>query len=102
MAYSVKGNFDESLNQWFFELSGEIDISNAPQLKKELETAYSQKATDIIVDLSNLSYIDSTGLGALISVYGKMKSGGHRIVLTEPKENVKKLLSITSLDKVLC
>ena len=102
MAYHVKGNFDEGLNQWFFEISGEIDISNAPQLKKDLESAYSQNPTDIIVNVSNLAYIDSTGLGAIISVYGKMKSDGHRIVLTEPKDNVKKLLSITSLDKVLC
>ena len=102
MAYSVKGNFDEGLNQWFFEISGEIDISNAPQLKRDLESAYLQKPTDIIVNISNLAYIDSTGLGAIISVYGKMKSSGNRIVLTEPKDNVKKLLSITSLDKVLC
>ena len=102
MAYTVKGNFDEGLNQWFFNLSGEIDISNAPQLKKDLETAFEQKPADIIANVSELSYIDSTGLGAIISVYGKMKKTGHRIVLVEPKDNVKKLLNITSLDKVLC
>ena len=102
MAYSVKGNFDEGLNQWLFDISGEIDISNAPQLKKDLESAYAQKPADIIVNVSELTYIDSTGLGAIISVYGKMKNAGHRIVLTEPKDNVKKLLNITSLDKVLC
>ena len=102
MAYTVKGNFDEGLNQWLFNISGEIDISNAPQLKKDLETAFAQKPADIIANVSDLSYIDSTGLGAIISVYGKMKKTGHRIVLVEPKDNVKKLLNITSLDKVLC
>ena len=102
MAYSVKGNFDKDLNQWLFDISGEIDISNAQHLKKELESAYALNKADIIANISELSYIDSTGLGAIISVYGKMKNGGHRIVLVEPKENVKKLLNITSLDKVLC
>lgn len=102
MAYTVKGNFDEGLNQWLFDISGEVDISNAQQLKMELETAYNQKPADIIANVNELTYIDSTGLGAIISVYGKMKNAGHRIVLTEPKENVKKLLNITSLDKVLC
>lgn len=102
MSLSINGNYDETAGEWCFKLIGEVDISNAHQLKKQLETAYGEHASDIAVDVSSLSYIDSTGLGVIIGVYGNMKESGHRIRLLEPRENIRKLLRITSLDKVLC
>ncbi|MDR2156183.1 MAG: STAS domain-containing protein [Clostridiales Family XIII bacterium] len=102
MSFAINGGFHEADHLWQFGLSGEIDISNASQLKTRLESAYSETPADIVLDLGNLNYIDSTGLGVIIGVYGGIKENGHRIILREPKENVKKLLRITSLDKVLC
>jgi len=102
MSLIINGNFDDSENHWSFRLTGEIDISNALQLKQQLETAYGGRAADIYIDVSDLSYIDSTGLGILIGVYGDMRGAGDRIKLLNPRENVKKLLKITNLDKLLC
>jgi len=102
MAISISGGYEESLGQWLFSIAGEVDISNAPQLKAELEKAYEQQAADIFLDVSEMNYIDSSGLGVIIGVLERIRDTGHRIVLVEPRENVKKLLRITSLDKVLC
>jgi anti-sigma B factor antagonist len=102
MSLSISGDFNEAENLWLFKLSGEIDISNAHHLKQQLEAAYAENRTNIAIDLGNLNYIDSTGLGIIIGAYGVMSGDGHRIILRQPKENVKKLLRITSLDKVLC
>ena len=102
MAVSINGNYDEELDQWLFSVTGEVDISNAQQLKAELEEAYKQHEANFLIDVSEMNYIDSTGLGVIIGVYGQIRGSGHRIFLMEPRNNVKKLLSITSLDKVLC
>jgi anti-sigma B factor antagonist len=101
MSLSINGNYDETDNKWNFDLVGEIDISNAHQLKQQLETAYAAHPTDIYLDLERLSYIDSTGLGVIIGVYGTIRGDGHRTIIVNPKDNVRKLLRITSLDKVL-
>jgi anti-sigma B factor antagonist len=99
---AMSGSYDTGLNQWLFTVSGEIDISNAEQLKERLEAAYREHAADLMLDITDLNYIDSTGLGAVIGIYGKIRDAGHRIVLINPRENIKKLLRITSFDKVLC
>jgi anti-sigma B factor antagonist len=101
MSLSINGNYDKAGNRWNFDLHGEIDISNAHQLKQQLEAAYEVHPTDMYLDLEHLSYIDSTGLGVIIGVYGNIRGNGHRTIIVNPKDNVKKLLRITSLDKVL-
>jgi anti-sigma B factor antagonist len=101
MSLSINGNYDEAGNKWDFDLIGEIDISNAHQLKQQLEAAYAAHPSDIYLDLAGLSYIDSTGLGVIIGVYGTMRGNGHKTIIVNPKDNVRKLLRITSLDKVL-
>jgi anti-sigma B factor antagonist len=102
MSAVINGSYDGDLNQWLYTVSGEVDISNAHLLKSKLETSYSEHAADLMIDVSDLGYIDSTGLGVIIGLFGQIRGAGHRIVLINPKENVKKLLRITSLDKVLC
>jgi anti-sigma B factor antagonist len=102
MSFSINGNFDFDENRWKYKLKGEIDISNAHSLKEEIESAFANHPADMELDLSELNYIDSTGLGVIISVYGMMKESGSRIVLTNVRDNVKKLLKVTNLEQVLC
>jgi anti-sigma B factor antagonist len=101
MSLSINGNYDEKNNKWDFGLVGEIDISNAHQLKQQLETAYEAHPANIYLDLERLSYIDSTGLGVIIGIYGTIRGAGYKTIIVNPKDNVRKLLRITSLDKVL-
>jgi anti-sigma B factor antagonist len=101
MSLSINGNYDKANKRWDFDLRGEIDISNAHQLRQQLEAAYKAHPADIYLDLEKLSYIDSTGLGVIIGVYGTIRDKGHKTIIVNPKDNVKKLLRITSLDKVL-
>jgi anti-anti-sigma factor len=102
MSFSISGNFNEAEDLWLFKLSGEIDLSKAYQLKQQLEDAYMQRPSNIAIDLGDLNYLDSTGLGIFIGMHGTMRGDAHRILLRRPKMNVKKLLRITSLDSVLC
>jgi anti-sigma B factor antagonist len=102
MTISINANNNEAESCWDFKLVGEIDISNAHYFKKQLETALAENRQNIRIDLSELNYIDSTGLGVIIGAYGLIKKDGLTIKVTNPKDNVKKLLGVSGLDKVLC
>jgi len=102
MAISINANNNTEKGVWEFRLVGEVDISNAHFFKKQLEAALEEKRQNIEINLSELNYIDSTGLGVIIGVYGDIKNDGLTVKLKEPKDSVKKLLGISGLDKVLC
>ena len=102
MALSINANNSKENQIWEFSLVGEVDISNAHYLRKQLETALVEVKQNITIDLSELNYIDSTGLGAIIGVYGALKKDGLSVKVLNPKENVKKLLVISGLDRILC
>jgi anti-sigma B factor antagonist len=102
MSLQMQSSYNKELDQWEVTAKGEVDISTAPQLREYLDGAYQEKRADILLHLDELTYIDSTGLGVIIGVFGRMQETENRIMLINPKGNIKKLLSITSLDKILC
>jgi anti-sigma B factor antagonist len=81
-------------------LEGEIDVYTAPRLKEELVSLIQGGCTHVIVDLEHVSFIDSSGLGVLVSALrrAREKDGAVRIVCT--REGVLKIFRITGLDKV--
>jgi len=92
--------FNDELKVWNVKLNGEIDIYTAPLLKDEIDKIYEENQENIILDFSELKYIDSTGLGIIIGAYGRLKEKGKEIKIINPKSNITKLLSITALDKI--
>jgi anti-sigma B factor antagonist len=93
---------NETSEYWKMKLSGEVDIESASKFRTALTEAYSKKPADIVIDASDLNYIDSTGLGVVIGAFGRMNEKGHKIVIEKPRTNIRKLLNITSLDQIFC
>lgn len=102
MSLQMESSFNKELEQWELTAKGEVDISTAPQLREVLDGAYREIKADILLYLDELNYIDSTGLGVIIGAFGRMQENQNRIKLINPRDNIKKLLSITSLDRILC
>ena len=102
MTLSINANNNTEKGIWEFSLVGEVDISNAHYFRKQLETALAEVRQSITIDLAELNYIDSTGLGVIIGIYGSIKKEGRSVKVLNPKDNVKKLLVISGLDKILC
>lgn len=102
MSLMVNATNNTESKVWEFSLAGEIDISNADGFKTKLEDAMADTKQDITVDLSELNYIDSTGLGVIIGIYSVIKKDGYSIKVLNPRDNVRKLLAISGLDKILC
>ena len=97
-------NIDSKLNNengfWDVSLQGELDVSTADKLKEHLHNLADEKILDIKINLENLDYIDSTGLGVIIGILKRIKVEDKEIYIKSPKDNVKKIFSITGLDKI--
>lgn len=98
MSVNIKSRLDN--NFWNVEINGELDVAGADKVKAYLNRLIEEQAVDIKIDFTNLEYIDSTGLGALIGVLKRLKVNEKDIYVLNPRKNVKKIFSITGLDKI--
>lgn len=82
-------------------VSGEVDVYTAPQLRSVLEERIAAGHTRIVVDLKDVGFLDSTGLGVLVGRLKAVKKleGWLRVVCTD--ERILRLFGITGLDRVL-
>ena len=81
-------------------LLGEIDVSNITEFKETLLAGIEQHSPHILLDCGGLKYIDSTGLGVLVSAYKKASELGGGIRIIHLKPYLKKIFMITALDKI--
>jgi anti-sigma B factor antagonist len=79
---------------------GEIDVASAPEFHASLSDLIREDTEILIVDLSEVSFMDSTGLGVLVGVEKQMSEAGHemRLVVTQPQ--ITRLLELTGLNEV--
>ena len=78
----------------------EVDIASSNTLRSDIERAISTNPW-VIVDLTRVEFIDSTGLSALLACHNLATQYGGKLVLVGPSERTQKLLHITQLDAVL-
>ncbi|WP_088105707.1 STAS domain-containing protein [Halalkalibacter urbisdiaboli] len=82
-------------------LTGEIDAYTAPQLREALIPLAEKKGQVIVTDLTEVNYIDSTGLGIFIGVLKATHQHESSLKLKGLSERIKRLFSITGLDEVI-
>ena len=93
-------SYDEKSDKWNVQLYGEVDIYNADSLKSELHALIDERQADIVLDCTNLNYIDSTGLGVLVSALKKIREADKQISIVCLKPHIAKIFTLTGLDKV--
>ncbi|AWW29757.1 anti-anti-sigma factor [Echinicola strongylocentroti] len=71
-----------------------------PQLVEVISDAVQDKVENCIIDLKEVRYISSSGIGVLITMLTKMRNAGGEVYLASPSEHVKKLLLITKLNNI--
>ena len=81
-------------------VDGEIDINSSPDIKKAFDKVLSKKTPRIIVNLSKVTYVDSSGLATLVGILKNMRSYGGRMRLAGMSPKIKSLFEITKLDKL--
>ncbi len=80
-----------------FTLGGSLDIATSPTLRAALIDAADREQHEIIVDLSDLEFLDSTGLGALIGAHKRAGEHGGAVRLVAQEGQILRLLRITGL-----
>lgn len=81
-------------------VTGEIDVYTAPVLREELATLVDGGHVDLVVDLTGVPFMDSTGLGVLVGALKKVKTHGGELRLVIDQEKVLKVFRITALTQV--
>ncbi len=82
-------------------LAEKLDSNISPALKSELVVLNANGVKNIIIDLSETRYCDSSGLSAILVANRLCKNSEGHFVLTGLQESVKKLISISQLDSIL-
>jgi anti-sigma B factor antagonist len=81
-------------------LDGEIDLHRSPEIKTLLLPLLERKAPRILLDLSRVTYIDSSGLATLIEALQRVMGYGGRLGLFGLQEGVRNIFEIARLDQV--
>jgi anti-sigma B factor antagonist len=82
-------------------LRGELDLAGASGLRDRLRTTCDQNGGRVVLDLTDLTFIDSTGLAILVEYHEKARAAGGRLILLAPRAAVLRILDITGLDERL-
>jgi anti-sigma B factor antagonist len=91
----------ENDEEFVFYLSGELDLSAAPQLRSALETIVNQATKPLILNLKGLKYIDSTGIGIIISVLKIRDELNAPFIVREIPASIKRLFDLTGISEFL-
>ncbi len=79
------------------DIQGEIDLYNAPEIKDTIQKLIEAQKYNIIINLEKVSYIDSSGIGALISSLSNLKKYQGSLKIINVYASVKKVFELTKL-----
>jgi len=81
-------------------IAGDLDVSGAPRLRGELDQAMaSADPLNIVIDLTEVPFCDSVGLGVLVSTLNQTRRARGRLILVLDDGMIRHLLTITNLDR---
>lgn len=79
-------------------VDGQLIVSNRHELKQKVLDAVDGGARKVVIDFENTGYIDSSGLGALVSLAKKLRESGGELRLAGLNEDLRTLFELTKLD----
>lgn len=82
-------------------VTGEIDIYTAPQFSQAVVRLISDGTVHVVVDMSGVTYMDSSGFSSLLSATKRLRPGGGALHLVGARPTVQRMLHLTRLDAVI-
>lgn len=82
-------------------LAGEVDVTTAPEFKRRLHGLIDQGNQAIVVDLTAVTFIDSTALGVMIGALRRLRPEGGALALVCADDDIAGIFEVTGLDRVL-
>lgn len=98
----MKYELDKQEKYTIFKANEEnINSLIAPQLKSEFIFLHNEGVKNLVIDLSNVKYIDSSGLSAILTANRLWKNNGSMVITGIHNDHVKKIIEISRLDSIL-
>ncbi len=83
-----------------FALHGEVDLHVSPELRARLTAAIESGASNVVVDLSHVTFLDSMALGVLLGALKLLRAQGGELRLVVPTPELRRIFELTLLDEV--
>jgi anti-sigma B factor antagonist len=80
--------------------AGELDVNTAPELREQLARLVNDGARQIVVDLADVSFVDSTALSVLVSALKRLRQSDGDLALASPTPSVRRVFEITGLTRL--
>jgi anti-sigma B factor antagonist len=81
------------------ELVGEVDLETAPELDRQLDNVDQTPLEHLLIDLSGVSFMDSTGLRSIIRAQKVAESNGHTLAVRRGSRQVRRLFEVAGVDR---
>jgi anti-anti-sigma factor len=81
------------------QLAGDLDVDSAPLLRRWLDSF--EATGPVVLDMSGLTFLDSTGLGCLYKLHHKVTDAGGIVVAPRPPAPIRRILEIAGLNRVI-
>lgn len=95
-----KANIDKKDDYLILNLAGDLDVYSEEEFRDFIEDELKNKNLDLVIDIKDLDYLDSTGLGMFMKIYKMYEENGQKVKIINPKENILKLFKITDLTDI--
>ncbi|MCX7677675.1 MAG: STAS domain-containing protein [Spirochaetes bacterium] len=97
MNYTIK----EETSTITITIEGAMELRSIKEFQNKVTELASSKARDIVLDLKDVEYIDSTGISVLIALHRQQKQNGKSLRILNPTQRVASLLELSSLAELL-
>lgn len=99
MAETFSVEMDNQDGVIILKLSGEIDLNSSPQLRNKLSESVGNNRSNVVLDLSGVPYMDSSGVGTLVEAKRMVEKNKAQLFLVNPQTRVFSVLEITHLHR---
>lgn len=82
-------------------VEGDVDLQSAPALSAALADLQREHSGDVVIDLTAVTFLDSSGLGAIVTAHHAIAAAGHRVLLVCTDARILKIIRLTRLDEVV-
>jgi anti-sigma B factor antagonist len=82
------------------DVAGEVDVFTAPKLRERIIALLGEGKTHIVINLKDVAFMDSTGLGVLVGGLKRVKERDGRLALASAQGTVQRVLGVTGLNSV--